>query len=129
MGWDGWTIDPVRRVLAIENRSQSQKRLSTSESASFRSMGIEWRIRRMNRASSKLSSSRIYFIAPDGKLMAVSIAAQGSTFAAATPVALFPASPVSSGPASNKQEYASPATADSSSTSPQKPPCRRLLSR
>src|SRR2546426_1523262 len=53
-GWDGWTIDPVRRVLAIENRSQSQKRLSMSESANFRSMGIGWRIRRMNRASSKL---------------------------------------------------------------------------
>jgi serine/threonine protein kinase len=51
------------------------------------------------------NGKELYFLAPDGKLMAASINAQGSTFDAASPIALFPASPVS-GLGFNKQEYA-----------------------
>lgn len=46
----------------------------------------------------------LYFIAPDGKLMAASITASGATFAAGTPVALFPAG-VAPGAGTNKQQY------------------------
>jgi len=47
----------------------------------------------------------LYFLAPDGKLMAASIPSTGSTFAAGTPVALFPAA-LAPGLGTNKQEYA-----------------------
>jgi len=47
----------------------------------------------------------LYFLAPDGKLMAASITSAGSTFAAGTPVALFPAA-LAPGLGTNKQEYA-----------------------
>jgi dipeptidyl aminopeptidase/acylaminoacyl peptidase len=47
----------------------------------------------------------LYFIAADGKLMAASVTANGSTFAAGTPVALFPAAAVT-GIGLNKHEYA-----------------------
>jgi hypothetical protein len=46
----------------------------------------------------------LYFLAPDGQLMAVSITASGETFAAGTPAALFPAGVVP-GSGINKQEY------------------------
>jgi len=38
----------------------------------------------------RADSKELYFIAPDGKLMAVPVTASGSTFEAGTPVALFP---------------------------------------
>ncbi|MBI4472709.1 MAG: PD40 domain-containing protein, partial [Acidobacteria bacterium] len=44
----------------------------------------------------------IYFIAPDGKLMAASVTASGSTFVAATPVALFSA-PLARGGGASRQ--------------------------
>jgi dipeptidyl aminopeptidase/acylaminoacyl peptidase len=47
----------------------------------------------------------LYFIAPDGKLMAAPITSTGATFAAGTPTALFPAWLAPGGPA-NKQQYA-----------------------
>jgi len=47
----------------------------------------------------------LYFIAPDGKLMATPIKASGGTFTADTPVELFQASPAA-GASSNKQQYA-----------------------
>jgi serine/threonine protein kinase len=47
----------------------------------------------------------LYFIAPDEKLMAVSVTTAGTTFAAGTPVALF-AAPLAPGGATNKQQYA-----------------------
>jgi len=46
----------------------------------------------------------LYFIAPDGKLMAAPITSTGATFAAGTPTALFPARLAPGGPA-NKQQY------------------------
>jgi serine/threonine protein kinase len=52
----------------------------------------------------RADGKELYFIAPGGKMMAASVTAQGSTFAAATPVGLFPASPVT-GLGFNKQEY------------------------
>ena len=52
----------------------------------------------------RADGKELYFIAPDGKLMAASVTAAGVTFAAGTPVALFPASPVT-GLGTNKQEY------------------------
>jgi Tol biopolymer transport system component len=47
----------------------------------------------------------LYFIAPDGKMMAAQVNVSGGTFTASTPVALFQASPVA-GAGSNKQQYA-----------------------
>ncbi len=47
----------------------------------------------------------LYFISPDGKMMAASIAASGATFAAATPVALFPTQ-LASSVVAPKQQYA-----------------------
>ena len=52
----------------------------------------------------RADGKELYFIAPDGKLMAASITA-GATFAAGTPVALFPVT-VPPGAGSNKQQYA-----------------------
>jgi len=46
----------------------------------------------------------LYFIAPDGKLMAAPITSTGATFAAGTPTALFPARLAPGGPG-NKQQY------------------------
>ena len=49
----------------------------------------------------------LYFIAPDGKLMAVPVTAQGATFEAGTPVTLFPTRIASAaGGAAGKQQYA-----------------------
>jgi len=53
----------------------------------------------------RADGKELYFIAPDGKLMAVSIAVEGQKFAAGPPVALFPALPVT-GSGANRQEYA-----------------------
>jgi eukaryotic-like serine/threonine-protein kinase len=53
----------------------------------------------------RADGKELYFISPDGKMMASSINVQGSTFAATAPVALFQASPVT-GLGFNKQEYA-----------------------
>lgn len=53
----------------------------------------------------RADGKELYFLAPDGKIMAASINVQGSRFAAAAPVALFQASPVT-GLGFNKQEYA-----------------------
>ena len=47
----------------------------------------------------------LYFIAPDGKLMAVPVATSGTNFTAGTPVALFPAR-IAPGAGANKQQYA-----------------------
>ena len=52
----------------------------------------------------RADGKEIYFIAPDGKLMAASVTTQGATFAPGTSVALFPASPVVGGTV--KQQYA-----------------------
>ena len=52
----------------------------------------------------RADGKELYFIAPDGKLMAASVTASGATFAAGTPVPLFSASPVP-GAGTNKQEY------------------------
>jgi Tol biopolymer transport system component len=52
----------------------------------------------------RADGKEIYFIAPDGKLMAASVTTQGATFAPGTPVALFPASPAGGGTV--KQQYA-----------------------
>ena len=52
----------------------------------------------------KTDGKELYFIAPDGKLMAASVTATSATFAAATPFALFPA-PLAPGGGVNKQEY------------------------
>ena len=52
----------------------------------------------------RADGKELYFIAPDGKLMAASITA-GVTFAAGTPVALFPVALVP-GAGANKQQYA-----------------------
>ena len=54
----------------------------------------------------RADGKELYFIAPDGKLMVTSITVKGSTFAAGTPVALFPASPATSGPGAYRQQYA-----------------------
>ena len=51
----------------------------------------------------RTDGKELYFVAPDGKLMAVSITA-GATFAAGTPVALFPVT-LAPGAGTNKQEY------------------------
>jgi Tol biopolymer transport system component len=48
--------------------------------------------------------TELYFISPDGKLMAASVTTSGATFAAKTPVALFPVS-LAAGAGANKQEY------------------------
>ena len=53
----------------------------------------------------RADGKELYFTAPDGKLMAAAITATGTTFMAATPVALF-AAPLASGFGANKQEYA-----------------------
>jgi Tol biopolymer transport system component len=47
----------------------------------------------------------LYFVAPDGKLMAASITASGSQFSAGTPMALFPVT-LPPGLGANKQQYA-----------------------
>ena len=47
----------------------------------------------------------LFFIAPDGKMMAASITAAGVTIAAGTPVALYPAPPLVPGAGFNKQQY------------------------
>ena len=47
----------------------------------------------------------LYFIAPDGKLMAAPVSASSATFTSGTPVPLFPAK-VATGGASNRQQYA-----------------------
>ena len=52
----------------------------------------------------KADGKELYFIAPDGKLMAASVTTSGATFAARTPVALFTASPVI-GLGANKHQY------------------------
>jgi Tol biopolymer transport system component len=52
----------------------------------------------------RADGKELYFIAPDGKLMAVPITASDATFAAGTPVALFPAG-VAPGSGPNRQQY------------------------
>jgi serine/threonine protein kinase len=52
----------------------------------------------------RADGKELFFIAPDGKLMAASIAVSGATLVPGTPVALFLASPVP-GAGTNKQEY------------------------
>jgi len=52
----------------------------------------------------RADGKELYFIGPDGKLMASSVTASGPTFTAGKPVALFPA-PLAPGIGSNKQEY------------------------
>jgi Tol biopolymer transport system component len=51
------------------------------------------------------NGKELYFISPEGKLMAASVSASASSFAAGTPAALFTASPAT-GLGVNKQEYA-----------------------
>jgi Tol biopolymer transport system component len=51
----------------------------------------------------RADGKELYFVAPDGKLMASSIS-PGATFAAGTPIALFPVT-LAPGAGSNKQEY------------------------
>jgi hypothetical protein len=48
----------------------------------------------------------LYFIAPDRKLMAASIAASGSTFQAGTPIALFATRIVGTAGANVRPQYA-----------------------
>ena len=52
----------------------------------------------------RADGKELYFIAPDGKLMAAAITATDVTFAAGTPMALFPA-PLAPGSGAHKQEY------------------------
>jgi eukaryotic-like serine/threonine-protein kinase len=52
----------------------------------------------------RADGKELYFIAPDGKLMAASITTSGETFAAGTPVALF-STGVAPGAGINKQQY------------------------
>jgi len=68
----------------------------------------------------------LYFIAPDGKLMAAPITST-ATFAAGTPTALIPARLAPGGPA-NSNSTSSPVTAGSSYTSRLKSPPRPSLS-
>src|SRR5262249_30502435 len=58
----------------------------------------------------------LYFIAPDGKLMAVSVRIQAGAFEAGSPVALFQTRVASVAGANLFHSTQSPATADSSST-------------
>jgi Tol biopolymer transport system component len=53
----------------------------------------------------RADGKELYFIAPDGKLMAAPITSAGATFSAGTPVALFQAAAVL-GAGANKQQYA-----------------------
>jgi serine/threonine protein kinase/Tol biopolymer transport system component len=53
----------------------------------------------------RADGKELYFVAPDGKLMAASITSTGSTLVAGTPVALFPAA-LAPGLGTNRQEYA-----------------------
>jgi serine/threonine protein kinase/Tol biopolymer transport system component len=53
----------------------------------------------------RADGKELYFIAPDGKLMVVSISVQGQKFTPGPPVALFPALLVT-GSGANRQEYA-----------------------
>jgi serine/threonine protein kinase/Tol biopolymer transport system component len=53
----------------------------------------------------RADSKELYFIAPDGKLMATSVTSTGATFAAGTPMALFLVA-VAPGAGTNKQQYA-----------------------
>ncbi|PYR82795.1 MAG: hypothetical protein DMG18_14535, partial [Acidobacteria bacterium] len=58
-----------------------------------------------NRSRRRSDGKELYFVAPDGKLMAASITAAGATFSAATPTPLFPvtlAPPLGA----NNQQYA-----------------------
>ena len=52
----------------------------------------------------RADGKELYFVAPDGKLMAASITAPGATFAAGTPVPLFPVL-LAPGVGNNRQEY------------------------
>jgi Tol biopolymer transport system component len=54
----------------------------------------------------RADGKELYFIAPDGNLMAASITVEGSAFAAGTPVALFPTSIVTGGTTAIREEYA-----------------------
>jgi hypothetical protein len=54
----------------------------------------------------RVDGKELYFIAPDNKLMAVTVAASGSTFEAGRPVALFPTSVPPTGAATEKAHYA-----------------------
>jgi eukaryotic-like serine/threonine-protein kinase len=53
----------------------------------------------------RADGKELYFVAADGKLMAASITTSGATFAAGTPVPLFPVT-LPQGLGANKQEYA-----------------------
>ena len=48
----------------------------------------------------------LYYLAPDGRLMAVAVTTQGSAFRAGTPVALFPTHVATSGTSTTKAQYA-----------------------
>jgi hypothetical protein len=55
----------------------------------------------------RADGKELYFIAPDGKLMAVPVMAAGSTFAAGTPVPLFQTRIVGGGSSAvNRPQYA-----------------------
>jgi Tol biopolymer transport system component len=52
----------------------------------------------------RVDGKQLYFVAPDGKMMAVSINSSGTNFAATAPVALFSTN-LAPGAGTNKQEY------------------------
>jgi Tol biopolymer transport system component len=53
----------------------------------------------------RADGKELYFIGPERKLMAVSVTASSSSFAAGTPVALFPVAPPSGAGTANKHQY------------------------
>ena len=53
----------------------------------------------------RADGKELYFVAPEGKLMAASITAAGATFSAETPVPLFPVA-LAPGLGANNQQYA-----------------------